>query len=140
MGLWSAIYYLELYNAPKLWASNVKQKNTYNKSGVYRAFLDKEFLTEIIAFDFTLLWCLDYYECVNASALTTAGNEMFHGRLKNKLGRDETLKKVCSALPNFLVEELASKGIGERTFVLSRTNEYKNSELIVDDPGDASFR
>lgn len=63
-----------------------------------------------------------------------------NGRFKNRLGRDETLKRACPVLPRFLIEELTSRNKGMRTFVPSRTNGYKNINFKTDDSGVLSFR
>lgn len=65
---------------------------------------------------------------------------MFHGRLKKRLDHDETIKRAYFMLPRFIVEELATRYIGIHTSIASRTNEYKNQDLQVDDAGTASFR
>lgn len=66
-------------------ASNVLPNNTRNSKCQYKMFLDLDILQSIIAFTASLLYYLSKYGHINASCVTTAGNEAFNGRLKNAL-------------------------------------------------------
>ena len=57
---------------------------------MYSEFLSLSILEEIQCLTVSLLCPMSENECLNSSCIATAGNEIFHGRLKSYLARDNT--------------------------------------------------
>ena len=73
-----------------------------------------------------MIYYLEKNGVINASCVTTQGNELFHGRIKVYLKSNETIERCRNAVGKFTMGEMIARRLKDLDNVRSRAAEYKN--------------